>query len=227
MDQNIAIIIPQLVAQDSTILIHKIVQYNISAIQKNLKLVEISLGIDKNSVISGKPIRLDKDGNCILLSGSDSLIYHQLFSATSFQILNPQLIWDLLTYGAYFQMPADEVPTSLQLKKEWAALGENLEKEYGIALIKEPLFTDELSDMHKYQILKLADVLKTATNAIAIDALGREMLQSIDVVRIEKSIEQLQVTLENEKEIRINVNIDKKWSSDMSQELQKQIESNF
>ncbi|MHA7060037.1 hypothetical protein ACWGOQ_0022610 [Aquimarina sp. M1] len=209
-------------------ILKKIVTSNKLAIeQDNTELISVSVSQSNGFQIIGKPIKLDENGNSVLISNSNSILYCQLHHITSLQVTKPELVWDILTNGAYFTIPKEDMPTSFQLKKNWAELEECCKKSYDFILHQNILKAAELTDLIKHQMQQLILVLKQTFASISKDDIGLETLQLLDKVIIEDGEKELMVSLENENKLIIQMNLNKKFKSNLADELQKQIESKF
>ncbi len=221
-------ILPQIKIQKSQILLLQIVKFNARVIEeKNKNLITIHINSFHGLSITGKPIKIDDHNNCVFINDSGSIGFYELPETFNLEVINPEPIWDILTDGMYFDLSSSDIPTTLQVKKNWADVQSELKNAYGFDLDKEILNDSELTDVLKYQIQKFGIILQEVFASIAIDQDGTDALKSLRKVGIRQADKSLQVKIVDTKELLIYLDLNKKLDQDIVPRLQNEIESKF
>jgi len=214
---NIEALIPLLQINKPEELFRKIVTFN-SLEDNPSRKAAIRVGLSSGFEMEGIPLKFDTKGNTVFISSNGSVGYMNINSLAAIEVLNPEFLTDLLTDGDFFEIASDEIPTNLQLKRNFKSHQESFKSDYQIQLKSELLETGTLTEIEKYQLNTFFTMLKEILGVINEDSIGNEALNELDTLEITASEELFSVT-RNDSQLNIGISLKKKFSIDLKDKL--------
>ena len=130
---NIEALLPLLQINKPEEIFKKIVTYN--SLEDNLsRKATVRVGLSSGFEMEGMSLKSDAKGNTVFISSNGSVSYMNINSLAAIEVLNPEFLTDVLTDGDYFEITSDEIPTNLQLKRNFKLHQESFKNDYQIQL---------------------------------------------------------------------------------------------
>lgn len=175
-------------------------------------------------IIEGIPLKVDADGNAILITVNNSISYINVQTINGIQILNPVKILNILTNDTYFEISEKNISTNLELKRILKKQCDTFQNSYDLKLTTQVLKNGLTLAQEKYQFEQFLNILHEVVLSIYKDSLGKESLSELSEIHIYLNDENISIQKENTV-LKVGANFKNKFNSDFKNQLKVAFES--
>ena len=161
---------------------------------------------------------MDKEFQGIMKTKDSGVIFIDTRSIQFIEIINPDLMWDILTDDLSFEIPVNGEVSKLALNRAIEESKAHFLQKYEIKLDCK-VFESGLGDKSRSQMKVFLDALKKALTEIGKDEMGVEALGLIKVVNVIEGDEKVEKGNKAENEVTIKLNLNKKLPSTLDIDL--------
>lgn len=186
----------------------------------------IKIIVNSGKTIEGFPLKCGSEVSLLYNKQNNSISYVRNTNIISVEIPFDSKLIGVLTNDTYTEIPNSVPPSRLELNRKVKELSLRLSLAHNLKITTELLAPKLLVDKERHQFKKAIELVEQVLKQIGEDDLGKESLNTIDVIILSKT-EEVILVKKALNQLEIGVNLNNKIDKDYGERLKEKIEMNL